>query len=385
MFLQTLTETNRPLVDAAFALHRSGKILPDTYVIDLDMVIENARKLKEAGDRNSVDLYFMSKQMGRNPHLCKLLVDLGYPGAVVVDYREAAVMMRHKIPIAHAGHLVQMPDRFLPELLWYGARLITVYTLEKAARISEICSKTERTQDICLRVVCEGDLIYPGQEGGVHLSQLQTVLEQLEQLPNIRVTALTAFPCFLYSRERRKTEETDNLQTVLEARRIAKSFLGRDLELNLPSCTQAGLIPRIAELGGKSAEPGSSLIGTAPNNEFGEMEETLAIAYVSEISHNYGKDAYCYGGGFYPRGNIRGALVGTDASNAKLLKTVPLPAGNIDYCMTLQGNAAVGDGVVMCFRPQIFTSRSHVALLEGVSTGNAKIAGIYDAGGRLYG
>ena len=85
MFLEKTVERNKELVQAAFKLHREGLILPDTYVIDLDTLIENARKIKEEADKYGIKLYFMTKQIGRNPIIAKEFMKLGYEGAVVVD------------------------------------------------------------------------------------------------------------------------------------------------------------------------------------------------------------------------------------------------------------------------------------------------------------
>ena len=36
----------------------------------------------------------------------------------------------------------------------------------------------------------------------------------------------------------------------------------------------------------------------------------------------------------------------------------------------------------MCFRAQIFTTRSHVAIVEGLRQGHPRISGIFDSQGR---
>ena len=54
------------LVDCAFQLHREGKILPDTYILDLDSILYNAREIKKEADKYGIELYFMLKQIGRN-------------------------------------------------------------------------------------------------------------------------------------------------------------------------------------------------------------------------------------------------------------------------------------------------------------------------------
>ena len=47
MFLEKTVEKNKELINVAFELHEKGAIEPDTYVIDLDRTIENARRIKE--------------------------------------------------------------------------------------------------------------------------------------------------------------------------------------------------------------------------------------------------------------------------------------------------------------------------------------------------
>ena len=51
MFLDRLLKTNRPLAELALAWERTGVVLPDTYLIDLDALCENARAIKDEADR----------------------------------------------------------------------------------------------------------------------------------------------------------------------------------------------------------------------------------------------------------------------------------------------------------------------------------------------
>ena len=108
MFLKKVVERNPSLVEAGFHLMNTHTILPDTYVVDVDQFVANAKAILEKANLYGIDLYFMLKQIGRNPYLAKKLVELGYPGAVAVDYREAEVLMAHDIPISNIGHLVQL-------------------------------------------------------------------------------------------------------------------------------------------------------------------------------------------------------------------------------------------------------------------------------------
>ena len=77
MFLEKVIERNPELIHCAFDLHRKGLILPDTYILDLDRITENGRKMKAEADRYGIDLYFMLKQIGRNPLVAGRLMDLG--------------------------------------------------------------------------------------------------------------------------------------------------------------------------------------------------------------------------------------------------------------------------------------------------------------------
>ena len=82
MFLDRLMERNRPLAEVALKWQQDGTILPDTYVVDVDAVVENGRMMLEAANPRGIKLYFMLKQIGRNPYLAKKLMDEGFGGAV---------------------------------------------------------------------------------------------------------------------------------------------------------------------------------------------------------------------------------------------------------------------------------------------------------------
>ena len=43
MFLKQTVERNSKLINASFDLHQSGKILPDTYVVDLDQLFKKCK------------------------------------------------------------------------------------------------------------------------------------------------------------------------------------------------------------------------------------------------------------------------------------------------------------------------------------------------------
>ena len=77
MFLQRLIERNPRLLEAALALHQQGRIPPNTWIIDLDMIVENARSLAAEANRLGLTTYLMSKQYGRNPYVSSLALAQG--------------------------------------------------------------------------------------------------------------------------------------------------------------------------------------------------------------------------------------------------------------------------------------------------------------------
>ena len=132
MFLERLLQTNRPLAEAALAWQQDGTILPDTYVIDLDALVENASTMLSVAENHGVRLYFMLKQLGRNPLVASTLAGMGFAGVVCVDFREALVMEGEGIPLGNVGHLVQTPAAVLRRILGARPDIMTVYSLEKA-------------------------------------------------------------------------------------------------------------------------------------------------------------------------------------------------------------------------------------------------------------
>ncbi len=71
MFLDTVLARNPRLIDCAADLHRTGAVEPDTYVLDLDAVEANAALLAKAARRQRLGLWFVAKQIGRNPELVR--------------------------------------------------------------------------------------------------------------------------------------------------------------------------------------------------------------------------------------------------------------------------------------------------------------------------
>lgn len=136
MFLNATLKKNTALIDVAFEFHQKGIIEPDTYILDCDAIIENASLIKKEADKYGIKLYFMTKQLGRNPYIAKKLMKLGFDGAVAVDFREAEILYSSGIKIGNAGHLVQVPKCKIEPLLKASPEVITVYSIDKAKQIS---------------------------------------------------------------------------------------------------------------------------------------------------------------------------------------------------------------------------------------------------------
>lgn len=379
MFVNKLQKENPQFVQALVRLHQEGKLLPDSYVIDLEQFRANAAAIKAAADEKGIRLYFMLKQIGRNPVLGRILTDMGYAGAVVVDFKEAQVMMRHNIPIGNIGHLVQIPEAMVEEVVAYGPEVITVYTADKVRSISRAAQKLGKTQSILIRVYDDNDMIYSGQTAGISLADLPAFLAEIRDLPGIQVAGITSFPCFLYDEKAEDIVSTPNLQTVLKAKQILVDNGIQPRVINTPSTTSVRTLELMAQAGCNCGEPGHGLTATTPAHVHRDLPEKSCIAYVSEVSHNFDGLGYCYGGGFYRRGHVENALVGRDGQALRAMKVIPPSAESIDYHFGLSQECAVGETVIMAFRFQIFVTRSDVVLLEGIRQGQPKIVGVYDS------
>jgi Predicted amino acid racemase len=384
MFLDLTLARNPKLIDTAFFLHRNGIIKPDTYVLDLDTIVENARLIKNEADRYGVKLYFMTKQFGRNPYIAGELMKLGFEGAVAVDFKEADTLYKNGIKIGHVGHLVQVPSKEVKDMLLKKPEVVTVYSLKKAREISDAAVDLGITQNIMLRIVGQNDVIYPGQYGGFGLEGLIENAKRIIDMPNLILYGLTSFPCFLMDSESKEIKETNNMMTILKAKEMLKEQLNINIiQLNAPSATCVSSIKKIAQFGGTHGEPGHGLSGTTPLHAVKNQPEIPAIVYVSEVSHNFGDKAYIYGGGYYRRSNMRKALVGTDAEYMESYEVEKPSDSGIDYYIGLNGKASVGDTAVLAFRTQIFVTRSEVAVVKGIRGGSLEVVGIYDSFGKL--
>ncbi len=380
MFLDKLIKENQLLIDYSLMMHKQGVFLPDTYVIDIDQVIENAKRiLNECG--SDITPYFMLKQLGRNPYIAKKLINLGYSGAVAVDFKDVITLMENDIPIRHVGHLVQIPSKLIQMVLEYGVEFITVYSYEKAAEISKVAKKLNITQKLFVKIYSSKEHLYNGQYSGFHKNEAIRQIKEINILPNVQVEGLTTFPAFIYSQDKDDVVETENLHALLQVKDELQKENIHISEVNLPSSNCVYNIPLAKSYGATSVEPGHGLSGTTMLHQDHSLDEKISYLYLSEVSHTFDSDSYVYGGGFYARGNLSKALVTVDK---KPVKAYPLSPESIDYHLQIEGIHKTGSPVIMCFRTQMFVTRSQIALVEGLHSKAPKIVGIYNTqGGQL--
>ena len=387
MFLGQIQKKNPRLMEAALQLHRSGVIPPSCFVIDLDAVAANTRMLVQSAAQNGLSLYFITKQVGFNPLFAREAVKNGIEKAVAVDWNEAFTLMENGVELGHIGHLVQIPDKYLGPLLRAKPEVITVFSVEKARRLSEVAQAEGLQANVLLRVVDRKDYIYSGQEGGIALSDLERALDEIHSLPNITIAGVTAFPCTVFDSLKKAFVITNNLHTLCKAADLlAKRYSLEGLQLNVPGNSCCATFPLIREYGATHAEPGNALTGTTPLHALCDQPEIPALIHVSEISHKSKDMAYCYGGGLYRRSSVDKALVGNDPASLKEAKVFAPDNTAIDYYVGLKpaakGDFHVGDSVLWSSRAQIFVTRSSVAIVSGIQSGKPALDGIFNPFGQ---
>ena len=377
MYLQNLIERNPRLLAAAIDLHQSGQIPPNTWIIDLDMIVENARALATEARRLGLTTYVMSKQYGRNPYVTGLALAQGLHKIVAVDAPCALMTNRYGFPVGHMGHLNQIPRHLVSTMVAMRPEVITIYNLEHARWINDAAARLGRVQDLLIRVYADGDLNFAGQEGGFHENEVPALVGQLAHLSNVQLVGVTSFPCVRYNhRADEICEVSPNMYTV---QRVAQTLreLGLDVkQINAPGNTSCIVMPLLAEHGATHVEPGHGLLGTTPNHVYQKnLPERPAYAYVTEISHHVGERAYAYGGGLFHDGYVASqevsALVGSSWEQARQngLEYLYDIQQIIDYHVVLQpGNRCkVGDTALLGYRTQMQMTRGYIAPVSGLS------------------
>lgn len=391
MFLNSLIRKNKKFIETAIKLHQEGKIPANTYVLDLDTIHENAKIIKAEADKHGMKVFAMTKQLGRNAALINTLKKAGIDACVAVDMAGARASYEADFSIGHIGHLVQVPKHEALSCAKMYPEYWTVFSKEKAKEASEANKQIGRTQKVLVRIYEDENDFYRGHEGGVNTNDLKSTVEYIDSLDNLEFAGITTFPALLFDNEKRKVLPTKNLETLRKAKEILDKMGIKNIEVNAPGTTSSKVLDILAQAGATQIEPGHGLTGTTPLHCVEDLQEQPAVLYMSEVSHEYKGEQFCFGGGLYidpvfPDYEVA-ALVGSDAEialNQKVICDIP-DSSSIDYYGMLQSGKKQkikpGDSVVFGFRIQAFVTRGYVAAISGVHNGEPKVEGIYFADG----
>jgi predicted amino acid racemase len=388
MYLKRLLERNPALLKAALDLHQCGAIPPNTWVIDLDAVAENAQVLSAEARRLGLSTYLMTKQHGRNPYVNHVAMAEGIGKGVAVDIQCALQMRRYGVPVGHIGHLNQVPRRHVADALAMSPEVITVYNVEHARWIEDAAREQGVVQDVLIRPYSPHDLFFDGQQGGFAEEHVPTAAEAIRELEHVRLAGVTAFPAVRYNQKvRDPVELTPNGHTAL---RVAETLRGMGFEMvqvNLPGNTSSSTMQMLADAGATHVEPGHGLLGTTPSHSFSEgLPEIPAYTYVSEISHHFDGQAFAFGGGLfrdiYDPEFRSSALVGStfEAACKNRVEYRSEIAQIIDYHALLRpaDRCQVGDTALFGFRTQMQMTRSYIAPVSGIQRGQPKLHFLFD-------
>jgi predicted amino acid racemase len=384
MFLDVLRRRNPNFIEAVMALHRHGHIPANSYVLDLDTVEANARVLKTEADRLGLDIFAMTKQVGRSSSFCRAVMRGGIEAAVAVDMACARAVHRAGMKVGHLGHLQQVArheakaaaEAFRPDF-W------TVFNDEKAGEAAAGAHAAGYRQNLLARIAAEGDIFYRGHEGGYAAADVVTVADRFDALDGGRFAGITTFPALLFDHAARRVLPTPNLSTLARAAEALARAGRTDIAINAPGTTSSLLLQALADAGATQCEPGNGLHGTTALHAVEDLPELPAVCYLTEVSHLSGGKAYCFGGGFYidpifPDYDVK-AIVGPEPTTAaSALRSVEVPPPSmIDYYAMIDAAGPnpprPGDSAVFGFRGQAFVTRAHVVGVSGISTDRPKI------------
>jgi predicted amino acid racemase len=391
MFLDVIRRRNPRLIEAAIALHQSGLLPANTYVIDLDAVEDNARAISVKASLLDLTVMAMTKQMGRNESFCRAVMRGGIARSVAVDLECALAIKRAGMELGHIGHLVQIPKWEADSAARLSPTWWTVFNAEKAAEAATASVKLGREQPFLARICDENDQFYRGHEGGFSASDIVAVAAALDKMPGGRFAGITTFPALLFDAASRTFKATPNLDTLRRASETLARVGYRGIEINAPGTTSSVTLEALAEAGATQVEPGHGLTGTTPLHVGDDLPETPAVIYLTEVSHLSGGEAFCFGGGLYidpvfPNYQVKAFVSREPRTDDAALRPVEIPLPEaIDYYGMIDAagptKPAPGDSVVFGFRPQAFVTRAFVAGVSGLSTKKPVVESISHSSG----
>jgi predicted amino acid racemase len=394
MFLDVLMRRNPQFIEAAMALHQQGSIPPNSYVLDLDMVEQNAKVFSEKASKLGLKTFAMTKQVARHSGFCAAIMRGGINRSVAVDMDCAISCHRAGLKTGHLGHLVQVPRG---DADFAAAQLQpdywTVFSHEKAQEAAQAAYKAGRVQNLLARIQMENDTFYRGHEGGFSASDICEVADQIDALNGAKFAGVTTFPALLFDLETRKVKATPNLDTLARASEALAAAGRSDIEVNAPGTNSAVMLEALANAGATQCEPGNALHGTTPLHAVEDLPEGPAVLYLSEVSHHHGDNAFCFGGGLYidpvfPKYDVKALVSSEPTSSKSALASVEIPDYSaIDYYGMIDATGPVkpnaGDTVIFGFRGQAFVTRANVVGVSGVASGKPVVTTIENIFGQV--
>jgi predicted amino acid racemase len=391
---------NPRLISAAAELALSGEIPANTVVLDLDAIAANGRAIRAAAEKHGLSLYWMLKQVGRNPLVADALVAPGSAETVSVDVACADALLHNHFALGHIGNLVQIARADLPRLLRSGPEVMSVFSVAKAEQVGEVARRLGVSQPVLLRVAdTSRDTYLPGMEAGFLLDELPTAVKAIQAIDGVEITGVTTFPTVSYAAPGQPTP-TGNFETIQRAAATLEGLGVEVTQINAPGNTASITMPMHAAGGATHVEPGHGFLGTTPYHlQYDDLPEIPAACYVTEVAHHFGGRAYVYGGGFFVDDPVwlqpdyrRQALVGSTLDEILEHRETFLGAGagssgsfgGIDYYGFLDANesiAPVGASVVFGFRVQTFVTRANIAVIKH-ENGRPRLLGMFDQLGR---
>lgn len=387
MFLDVLMRRNPQFIEAAMALHQQGFIPPNSYVLDLDMVEQNAKIFSGKASKLGLKTFAMTKQVARHSGFCAAIMRGGINRSVAVDMDCAISCHRAGLKTGHLGHLVQVPRG---DADFAAAQLQpdywTVFSPEKAQEAAQAAHKAGRVQNLLARIQMENDTFYRGHEGGFSASDICEVADQIDALNGAKFAGVTTFPALLFDLETRKVKATPNLDTLARASEALAAAGRSDIEVNAPGTNSVVMLEALANAGATQCEPGNALHGTTPLHAVEDLPEGPAVLYLSEVSHHHGDNAFCFGGGLYidpvfPKYDVKALVSSEPTSSKSALASVEIPDYSaIDYYGMIDATGPVkpnsGDTVIFGFRGQAFVTRANVVGVSGVASGKPAVTTI---------
>lgn len=388
MFLEVLRRRNPKFIEAVIGLHQHKKLPANTYVIDLDAVEENARIIRTAADPLGLKVFAMTKQMGRNPSFSRAVMRGGIDKAVAVDMACARACYDAGLEIGHLGHLVQVPVAEVKEAASLRPDYWTVFNKEKATQAAAAAAEFDREQPLLARIFASQDQFYRGHEGGFAAEDIVRVADAFDRMASARFAGITSFPALLFDAKTQKVKRTHNLRTLQSAARALAEAGRTEIEINTPGTTSSTVLAALREAGATQCEPGHGLTGTTPLHAVEDLPEKPAVLYLSEVSHFYGSDAFCFGGGLYidpvfPEYDVKALVTSEPGVAAEYLHDVEIPPPSaIDYYGMIdiaeRKPPEVGATVIFGFRAQAFVTRANIVGVRGIASGQADVEGVYD-------